>query len=164
MTAAIRRCGDGDFEAIFETINDAAQAYKGVIPPDRWHDPYMSREALARELQEQVRFWAMAEGEAILGVMGIQDKGAVALIRHAYVRTAHRNGGIGSALLRHIEVTTAKPILIGTWRASTWAIAFYRSHGYREVPEEEGRRLLREFWNVPDRQIDTSVVLAREAA
>ena len=157
---SIRACTDADLGAIFEIINDAAAAYRGVIPADRWHEPYMALAELRNEIADGVRFWGLADGERLIGVMGMQDKGEVCLIRHAYVRTAARQGGIGTALLRHLEALTVKPILIGTWAAADWAIRFYRKNGYRQVTPEEKTRLLRRYWNIPERQVATSVVLA----
>lgn len=156
----IRRCTDADLDTMVEVINDGAQAYRGIIPADRWHEPYMPRDELEREIAAGIEFWGFKENERLLGVMGIQDKGEVTLIRHAYVRTAERRRGIGAALLRFLERRSDKPILIGTWAAASWAIAFYEKHGYRVVGPEEKTRLLRSFWTVPERQIETSVVLA----
>ena len=158
----IRKCTGSDVDAIYEIINDAAQDYRGVIPEDRWHEPYMSKAELARELQDGVIFWGVVENNNLVGVMGIQDKGEVALIRHAYIRTERRKEGIGSRLLRFLEATTDKAILVGTWADATWAIAFYQKHGYRLLTEPEKDRLLRKYWRIPERQIQTSVVLAIE--
>lgn len=156
---ALRPCRADESDAILGIINDAAEAYRGIIPADRWHDPYMSREALLAEIADGVQFWGADDG-ALVGVMGIQDRGDVALIRHAYVRTRARRGGIGSALLRHIEGLTPKPILIGTWAAAEWAINFYRQHGFRLVGPAEKDALLARYWRIPARQVETSVVLA----
>ncbi len=156
----IRKCTEEDFETIFEIINDAAAAYKGIIPPDRWHEPYMPREELKHEIEDGVFFWGFEEAGKLIGVMGIQDKGEVVLIRHSYVRTSSRNQGIGTRLLRTLESMTDKPILIGTWADATWAIAFYQKNGYKRVSTEEKTRLLKKFWTIPERQIETSVVLA----
>lgn len=156
----IRRCAAEDFEAIYEIINDAAQAYKGVIPEDRWHDPYMSREELRKEIDDGIVFWGLEQDGELVGVMGIQDKGEVTLIRHAYVRTRMRSKGVGTELLKRLETETDKPILIGTWAAAHWAVSFYEKNGYRMVSEEEKERLLRRFWSIPERQVETSVVLA----
>ncbi len=158
--ASIRECGDADLDAMAEIINDAASAYRGVIPADRWHEPYMPLDELRGEIADGVRFWGMEDGLQLVGVMGIQDKGEVCLIRHAYVRTVARQGGVGTALLRHLEGMTAKPILIGTWAAADWAIRFYRKNGYVQVTPDEKSRLLRRYWNIPERQVETSVVLA----
>jgi GNAT superfamily N-acetyltransferase len=156
----IRSCRAQDFEDILAIINDAAQAYRGVIPADRWHDPYMSSEALAAEIADGVVFWGAGQEGTLAGVMGIQDRGEVALVRHAYVRTAARRGGIGGVLLAHIERLTDKPILIGTWAAADWAIRFYAKHGFRQVTPAEKDALLARYWRIPARQVDTSVVLA----
>jgi len=160
MTLLIRSCTADDFEAIFEIINDAAQAYKGIIPADRWHAPYMPAAELAHEIADGVVFWGASVHGRLAGVMGIQDKGAVCLIRHAYVRTAQRGGGIGTALLRQLQGLATRPILIGTWADATWAIRFYVKNGFRMLAPDETRRLLRTYWNIPERQIETSVVLA----
>lgn len=156
----IRPCNDADFEAIYSIINDAAQAYRGVIPDDRWHEPYMCRDDLRREIECGVRFWSYEEDGELLGVMGIQDVQDVTLIRHAYVRTASRSKGIGGKLLGELRRFTARPILIGTWAAATWAIRFYQRHGFRQVSTEEKNHLLKKYWTIPDRQVETSVVLA----
>ena len=158
----IRLCTDADFDAIYAIINDAAQAYCGVIPADRWHEPYMSKDELRHEIQSGVRFWGWEEDGKLVGVMGIQDVQDVTLIRHAYVRTANRNGGIGGKLLGELRKLTTRPVLIGTWSAATWAIRFYQKHGFRMVTPEEKDRLLKKYWSIPERQIETSVVLAEE--
>ncbi len=156
----IRRCDAADAAAIGAIINDAAQAYKGIIPADRWHEPYMAMDHLEAELRDGVRFWGYEQDGALVGVMGIQDRGDVDLIRHAYVKSALRNRGIGTALLRHLEKSADKPILIGTWAAAAWAIDFYVKNGYRLLSREDTERLLRKYWRIPERQIETSVVLA----
>ena len=156
----MRKCREDDFDEIYEIINDAAQAYKGVIPADRWNDPYMSRDELKREIEDGVSFWGYEETGNLIGVMGIQDKGDVALIRHAYVRTIRRNQGIGTRLLHFLESTPGRPMLIGTWADATWAVSFYQRSGYRIVSEKEKNLLLRKYWKIPERQVETSVVLA----
>jgi GNAT superfamily N-acetyltransferase len=160
MSYVIRPCLDSDLEAMFEIINDAATAYRGIIPADRWHEPYMPLEELRREIAAGVCFWGLEDEGGLVGVMGIQDKGEVTLMRHAYVRTSRRGQGVGTRLLRHLESTTRKPILIGTWAAATWAITFYQKNGYRLLPREEKDRLLHKYWTIPERQVETSVVLA----
>jgi N-acetylglutamate synthase-like GNAT family acetyltransferase len=159
----IRECTIEDFEMIHTIINDAAQAYRGVIPADRWHEPYMSRAALQCEIDAGVRFWGYENDGALVGVMGIQDVQDVTLIRHAYVRTARRGQGIGGKLLIHLRTLADRPILIGTWAAATWAIRFYEKYGFRPVSWKEKERLLRKYWNIPERQVETSVVLAEIA-
>jgi GNAT superfamily N-acetyltransferase len=155
----IRKGTDEDFEEIFSIINDAAVAYKGVIPPDRWHEPYIAKEELLAEIEDGVRFSCYVDNNEIIGVMGIQDKGDVELIRHAYVRTKQRKKGIGSLLLQELIKDAKKPILIGTWKDADWAIRFYEKHGFRPVEDEERNRLLKKYWVIPDRQVETSVVL-----
>ena len=156
----IRRCIEPDINAIFEIINDAARAYKEVIPDDRWHQPYMSAEEIRHEIQDGVVFWGFEQEGRLAGVMGIQDKDDVTLIRHAYVRPQLQRQGIGEKLLVYLEGLTEKSILIGTWVDASWAISFYRKHGYYLVSEEEKSQLLRKYWSIPKRQIETSVVLA----
>jgi GNAT superfamily N-acetyltransferase len=156
----IRKCLDNDFDIICEIINDAAQAYKGVIPADRWHEPYMSRGQLQQEIDAGVNFWGWEEKGKLEGVMGIQYKGDVTLIRHAYVRSLRRNQGIGTKLLVFLESLTQNPLLIGTWAAATWAVSFYQKNGYRLVSTKEKNLLLKKYWTIPERQIETSVVLA----
>ena len=150
-----------DRPAMLEIINRAAEAYRGVIPADRWHEPYMPTEELATEIGAGVLFW-LAEEDRVVGVMGMQDKGDVALVRHAYVAPAMQRKGVGQALLRHVQGLTEKPVLIGTWAAATWAIDFYRRNGFALVSPEEKERLLRRYWSIPARQVQTSVVLADE--
>jgi N-acetylglutamate synthase-like GNAT family acetyltransferase len=156
----IRRSAPGDFEAILRIVNDAARAYRGVIPPDRWHDPYMPDDELTTEIAAGVAFWVADEDGRVLGVMGIQDKGDVALVRHAYVATTVQRKGVGTGLLRHVLGQTEKPVLIGTWADASWAIDFYRRNGFAVVTNEDKNRLLRRYWSIPVRQIETSVVLA----
>lgn len=160
MVWLIRICANSDMDTIYAIINDAAQAYKGVIPPDRWKEPYMTWEELLHETAEGVRFWGYEDQGELLGVMGLQDILDVTLIRHAYVRTEHRCAGIGSKLLDYLRKHTTKPILIGTWAAADWAVRFYEKHGFRVVSAEEKNALLKKYWTIPDRQVDTSVVLA----
>jgi len=158
----IRRSEESDVAAMAAIVNAAAQAYRGVIPADRWHEPYMPREELEREIAHGIEFWVAEEDGRISGVMGIQDKGEVALVRHAYVVPTTQRSGIGTRLLRHVESLTHKPILIGTWAAASWAIAFYRRNGFIVVSEDDKNRLLRRYWSIPERQVETSVVLAKE--
>ena len=156
---SIAPCTPGDVPVICEIINDAAQAYKGVIPADRWHEPYMPLADLESEIAKGVRFYGYRDGGELIGVMGIQDVKDVTLIRHAYVRTKSRNHGLGRALLEHLNRLTQRPVLIGTWKAAAWAIRFYEKNGFRVVGEEEKNRLLRTYWTIPDRQVEESVVL-----
>lgn len=155
----IRLCTQSDIDAIYAIINDAAEAYRGVIPADRWHEPYMPLDKLREEIAAGVTFWGYETDGELLGVMGIQDVKDVTLIRHAYVRTRARKQGIGGKLLRHLVSLTERPIMIGTWKAAQWAIDFYAKHGFRLVTEAEKDRLLKTYWSIPERQIVTSVVM-----
>jgi N-acetylglutamate synthase-like GNAT family acetyltransferase len=156
----IRKCKESDLNTIFEIVNDAAQAYKGLIPQDRWHEPYMSLAELRTQIEDGIVFWGLERDGQLLGVMGIQDKGDVTLIRHAYVLTRAQKRGIGEKLLQHLQNMTEKPILIGTWAAASWAVSFYQKNGYTLVSEQEKNRLLNKYWSIPERQVETSVVLA----
>jgi N-acetylglutamate synthase-like GNAT family acetyltransferase len=156
----IRRCDDRDFESIWVIINDGAQAYRGTIPEDRWIEPYMSREKLQHEIDDGVVFWGYEDGGNLLGVMGLQQVRDVTLIRHAYVRTSSQKRGIGAQLLSHLRLLTERPVLIGTWADAVWAIRFYEKHGFQMVSTTEKVRLLKKYWSIPERQIETSVVLA----
>jgi N-acetylglutamate synthase-like GNAT family acetyltransferase len=156
----IRKSEEEDRVAILVIINDAAQAYRAVIPADRWHDPYMPSSELESEIADGVVFWVAEHERRLVGVMGIQDKGDVALVRHAYVAPGLQGKGVGTSLLRHLEGLTRKPILIGTWAAASWAIEFYRRNGFTVVSNTDKDRLLRKYWAIPARQIETSVVLA----
>ena len=149
-----------DFETIYEIINDASIAYKGIIPSDRWQEPYMSKEDLKKQIIEGVEFWNFKEDNRVLGVMGIQFKKDVTLIRHAYVRTLARQKGIGGKLLNQLINMSETPILIGTWADASWAIRFYKKNGFKILPETEKNKLLKIYWNIPERQIETSIVLA----
>jgi N-acetylglutamate synthase-like GNAT family acetyltransferase len=156
----IRRCLESDFEATYIIVNEAAQAYRGVIPTDCWREPYMARDELRNEIRDGVVFWGYEEKRDLLGVMGIQDVKDVSLIRHAYVRPNNQNRGVGSKLLSHLRRLTSHPTLVGTWKDATWAVRFYTNHGFKLVSKETKDRLLREYWSISDRQIETSVVLA----
>lgn len=156
----IRPCTESDIPDMLAVINDAATAYRGVIPADRWQEPYMPEAELRHEIGSGVVFHGWDENRHIIGLMGIQDVQDVALIRHAYVSTARRRRGIGSRLLDHLRGLTPRPTLVGTWTAAVWAIRFYEQHGYRQVTREETHRLLRAYWSLPERQVETSVVLA----
>ena len=156
----VRQATVADRPAMFAIINDAAQAYRDAIPADRWHEPYMPMEELEREIGAGIVFWVAEDAGRMVGVMGIQDKGDVALVRHAYVSTKEQRKGVGRQLLRHVRGLAGKPILIGTWAAASWAIDFYRRNGFTQVSPQEKEELLRKYWTIPERQIETSVVLA----
>lgn len=156
----LRRCDNNDFESIHSIVNDAAAAYRGVIPEDRWKEPYMSEEELQHEIDQGVLFWGYEVAGELVGVMGIQHIQDVTLIRHAYVRTANQNRGIGEKLLSELCGQTDRPLLIGTWAAAVWAIRFYEKHAFQVVASSEKERLLEKYWSIPKRQVETSVVLA----
>ena len=173
----IRPCADGDLDAMVAVINAAATAYAGVIPEDRYHQPYMPLDELRGEIAAGVRFWGLFEAtprpggpgraagaaDELAGVMGIQDVDDVTLIRHAYVRPDRQRGGVGTRLLEHLvrlaDEPPARPLLVGTWAAAWWAVAFYERHGFGLVTPAEKDRLLRRYWSIPARQVETSVVL-----
>ncbi len=156
----IRPCTEIDSDTIRSVINQGAQAYKGVTPSDRWHEPYMSSDALRRELQESVVFWGWEASGTLTAVMGMQHVRDATLIRHASVLSTCHNQGIGTTLLTHLCSLTGMPILVGTWAAASWAARFYQRHGFVLVDPETRQRLLETYWRVPDRQVETSVVLA----
>jgi GNAT superfamily N-acetyltransferase len=156
----IRHSTDADFPRVLAIINEAAQVYRGVIPNDQWHEPYMPADELSREIASGVAFLLAEDESGVLGVMGVQDRDDVTLVRHAYVSPSHQRKGVGLTLLRHIEALTTKPILIGTWADASWAIAFYRRNGFTLIPRDQIAGLLKTYWSIGDRQIATSVVLA----
>jgi GNAT superfamily N-acetyltransferase len=159
--ASIRACREQDREAIFEIINAAAEAYRGVIPADRWHDPYMPLDELDGEIAAGVVFWGYEDGGALIGIMGIQRVGEFDLIRHAYVSPEAQGRGAGSALLEHLAGLAERRILVGTWAAADWAVRFYQRHGFELVSPERKTALLHSHWDIPERQVETSVVLAK---
>jgi GNAT superfamily N-acetyltransferase len=156
----IRRCRDDQQEAILRIINSAAEAYRGVIPADRWHEPYMSADELKREVAAGVAFWGYQQNGELAGVMGLQPVRDVDLIRHAYVRPDSQRRGIGGALLEHLRRGSGRRILVGTWGTAHWAVRFYQRHGFQLVDPTRKAALLKTYWDVPDRQIELSVVLA----
>ena len=160
----IRRCTDDDVPAMDVIINEAASAYRGVIPADCWHEPYMKRSDLVAEIAAGVEFWGWDDAGVLAGVMGLQHVRDVTLIRHAYVRPLHQGRGIGGALLTELAGRTAGALLVGTWASAQWAIRFYERHGFRLVGAEEKDRLLSDYWNISSRQRQTSVVLTRAHA
>ena len=156
----IRRCDEEDFELIWAIINDGAHVYKGVIPEDCWTEPYMSKNELRHEINDRVRFWGYEEERKLVGVMGFQPVKDVTLIRHAYVATSSQRRGIGARLLSHLRKLTPGPVLIGTWSDAVWAIRFYEKHGFQLVRPQQIKRLIKQYWSIPERQIEASVVLA----
>jgi GNAT superfamily N-acetyltransferase len=160
---SIRLCRDDERAAILAIVNAAAEAYRGVIPADRWREPYMPSHELDGEIAAGVAFWGYETDGALLGIMGIQPVGDVDLIRHAYVAPGSQRHGVGGALLEHLLRSATRRMLVGTWAAAEWAIRFYRRHGFELVSAERKAALLRAYWTIPDRQIETSVVLANPA-
>jgi GNAT superfamily N-acetyltransferase len=156
----IRLCRDDDRSAILAIVNAAAEAYRGVIPADRWHDPYMPTDELDREIAAGVVFWGYEEDGALIGVMGLQPVRDVNLIRHAYILPGSQRRGIGGALLGHLQRLSARRILVGTWADAEWAVRFYQRHGFELVTPARKAVLLKTYWNIPERQVEVSVVLA----
>ena len=161
--STIRLCRDDERAATLAIINRAAEAYRGVIPADRWHDPYMDSRELDEEIDSGVEFWGYEAGGILIGVMGIQPVRDVDLIRHAYVRPGTQRRGVGGALLLHLRGLTARRMLVGTWAAADWAIRFYLRHGFELVSPHRKNELLKTYWTIPERQVETSVVLANPA-
>ena len=155
----IREWNDADVVTIEDIINCAAQVYRNVIPPDCWHDPYMSRSELTAEIASGVKFWGCQNAIGLVGIMGLQKVRDATLIRHAYVRPEHQHQGVGGALLSTLARQVSGRLLVGTWAAANWAICFYERHGFCVVSEEEKDQLLRTYWTIPIRQRETSVVL-----
>jgi GNAT superfamily N-acetyltransferase len=157
----IRPCSDGDLSRVYDVINDAATAYRGAIPDDCWHEPYMPMDELQLEAAA-MSFYGLEEGSRLVGVVGFQPVRDVTLLRHLYVETGRQRGGVGSALLRHVIGLTETPrLLVGMWADAAWAIRFYAKHGFALDPD--GDRLLRTYWAIPDRQREASIVMGREA-
>lgn len=160
IPSQIRRARPDESGAVAALIEDAAAAYRGVIPPDCWHEPYMPLDDLVREIDDDVRFWLLEQAGRVVAAMGLQLVGDVALIRHAYVLPAQQRRGHGTALLTYLRERTERPMLVGTWRAAVWALRFYQRHGFSLLAEADAERLLRRYWTVPSRQREASVVLA----
>ena len=155
-----RKLTNSDSDAILNVVNNAAQAYRCVIPRDRWKEPYMPAEELNKEIEDGVEFYGWQEDSVLVGVMGIQPVRNVTLIRHAYVLPSYQRRGIGEKLLKHLlSLVKTSEVLVGTWEVAGWAIRFYEKHGFKLVSKREKNRLLRKYWNIPERQIETSVVL-----
>jgi GNAT superfamily N-acetyltransferase len=156
----VRPCSNDERAAILAIINAAAEAYRGVIPADRWHEPYMPSAELDSEIAAGVAFWGYEEDGALVGVMGLQPVREVKLIRHAYVLPRRQQRGVGGALLEHLRHLSTRRMLVGTWAAAEWAIRFYRRYGFQLVSPARKTALLKTYWSIPDRQIETSAVLA----
>jgi GNAT superfamily N-acetyltransferase len=160
----IQPCTNNDFDTIATIINEAANAYKGAIPADCWHEPYMTDSALKSEIEAGVNFFGWYGSDGLAGIMGLQKVKDAALIRHAYVHSSHQGKGIGSALLNELtgKMKEKTKILVGAWANATWAIRFYQRQGFRMVSELEKDILLQTYWNISKRQAETSVVLVYE--
>jgi GNAT superfamily N-acetyltransferase len=159
----IRELSSAEFNSILCIVNDAAEAYRGVILEDRWKTPYMPAEELREEIENGVKFYGWIENNVLVAAMGIQLVNDVTLIRHAYVLTDYQRRGIGENLLDYlVSLARTREVFVGTWEAAHWAIRFYEKHGFKLVSKEEKERLLRKYWNIPERQIETSVVLKLE--
>ena len=163
LTLMIRESTDKDFDEILAVINDGATAYRDVIPPDCYHEPYMSKQDLRSALREGISFWVKENDGLMGGIMGIQNVDDVTLIRHAYVRTSQQRHGVGSKLLSHLLRLADRPVLVGTWRAADWAIQFYRRHGFEMLSQDHTPEILQRYWSISERQIETSVVLAQRS-
>ncbi|MGB9028923.1 MAG: GNAT family N-acetyltransferase [Acidobacteriaceae bacterium] len=159
----IRPCRDDERSAVLAIVNAAAEAYRDTIPADRWREPYMPLHELESEIAAGVEFWGYELDGVLTGVMGTQPVADVTLIRHAYVAPGHQGSGIGSALLNHLRSRSTRPMLVGTWAAADWAIRFYQRHGFEMVSPATKTKLLQTYWTIPERQIETSVVLANPA-
>lgn len=160
VVSGVRLCFEDERRVILGIINLAAQAYRGVIPQDRWHEPYMPLHEFEAEKAAGVAFWGYERDGALIGVMGIQPVHDVELIRHAYVLPGNQRHGVGAGLITHLQAISSKPMLVGTWAAATWAIDFYRRHQFELVGPQAIPKLLRKYWTVPEPQIEASVVLA----
>jgi GNAT superfamily N-acetyltransferase len=156
----VRRCGEGDLATMLTIVNAAAGAYRGVIPADRWHEPYMPEAELRQEIAAGVEFWGLETDDGLIGIMGVQPVRDVDLIRHAYVRPDRQRHGVGAELIDYLRRRSTRRMLVGTWAAATWAITFYEQHGFALVARERAAALFRTYWTIPERQIETSVVLA----
>ena len=156
----ISKLAINDFQAILTVVNNAAAAYKGKIPSDRWKEPYMTAQELKEEIQSGVQFYGLKQNNTLVAVMGIQPVNNVTLIRHAYVLTSQQRNGFGEKLLEHLlGLAETSTVYVGTWEAAIWAIKFYQKHGFKLVSTEEKNKLLKKYWNIPERQVETSVVL-----
>ena len=158
---SIRPCSNADTFRILEIINEAAAAYRGVIPDERWHEPYMSIDELRRDIERGVSFVGLSVGERIVGVMGVQRVRDCDLVRHAYVLPSFQRHGVGGSLLCHLMTGTSRLMLVGTWAAATWAVSFYERHGFTVADRARSKQLLATYWDIPEWQAEVSVVLVR---
>ena len=158
----IRKYTKIDSSKILHIINDAAKKYKGIIPDDCWHEPYMSEQELIDEFNDEVRMYGYHDNNKLIGVIGIQEVQDIILIRHAYTLTSYQNKGTGSAMLEYLlKKSQNSRLLVGTWKNATWAIRFYEKFGFVVHAKEQSTLLLKKFWKIPSKQIRNSVVLER---
>ena len=151
-----------DTSKILYIINDASLKYKGIIPDDCWHDPYMSEQELINEFSDGIRMFGYHHNDKLIGTIGIQEVKDVILIRHAYILTSHQGKGTGSALLEYLlKENQNSRLLVGTWLNATWAIQFYEKFGFILRTKEQSTLLLKKYWKIPSKQIKNSVVLER---
>jgi len=158
----IRKYTKIDSAKILHIINDAAKKYKGIIPDDCWHEPYMSEQELIDEFNDEVRMYGYHDNNKLIGVIGIQEVQDIILIRHAYTLTSYQNKGTGSAMLEYLlKKSQNSRLLVGTWKNATWAIRFYEKFGFVVHAKEQSTLLLKKYWKIPSKQIKNSVVLER---
>ena len=151
-----------DTSKILYIINNASLRYKGIIPDDCWHEPYMSEQELIDEFSDGVRMYGYHHNTKLIGVIGIQEVKDIILIRHAYTLTSYQGRGAGSALLKYLlKENQNSRLLVGTWKNATWAIRFYEKFGFILHAKEETTLLLKKYWNIPAKQIENSVVMER---
>ncbi len=147
---------------ILHVINDASLRYKGIIPDDCWHEPYMSKQELIDEFSDGVCMYGYHHNNILIGVIGTQEVKDVILIRHAYTLTTFQGKGTGSALLEYLlRKNQNSRLLVGTWRNATWAIRFYEKFGFILHAKDQSTLLLNKYWKLPSKQIENSVVLER---
>ena len=151
-----------DISNILAVINDAALKYKGIIPDNCWHEPYMTERKLVNEFTNGVRMFGYKKNNILVGVMGIQKLKNITLIRHAYTLTSYQGTGIGKSLLQYLlEINQNSCLLVGAWKDAAWAIKFYKKFGFVLHTKEKTKQLLKKYWRIPSKQIENSVVLER---
>ena len=158
----IKEYTKSDSFKILYVINNAAIRYKGIIPDNCWHEPYMSKEELANEFADGVRMFGYNHNDQLIGVIGVQEIKDVTLIRHAYTLVAHQGKGIGSTLLKYLlKRNKNSRLLVGTWKDAVWAIRFYEKFDFILHTKKQTVLLLKKYWKIPLKQIETSVVLEK---
>ena len=158
----IRKYTKIDSSKILHIINDAAKKYKGIIPDDCWHEPYMSEQELIDEFNDEVRMYGYHDNNKLVGVIGIQEVQDIILIRHAYTLTSYQNKGTGSAMLEYLlKKSQNSRLLVGTWKNATWAIRFYEKFGFILHAKEQSTLLLQKYWQITPKQMKNSIVLEK---